>query len=79
MPTAWHNKILGAPILCLLIGATSALAADWPQFMGPDGNGVSSEKGLARAWPDGGPHVLWRTTLGAGYGGAAIRGGKVYQ
>ena len=52
--------------------------ADWPQFMGPDGNGVSSEKGLARAWPDGGPRVLWRTTLGAGYGGAAIRGGKVY-
>ena len=63
--------------ILLAVGA-GVNGADWPQFMGPDGTGVSSEKGLARAWPDGGPRVLWRTPLGAGYGGAAIRGGKVY-
>jgi outer membrane protein assembly factor BamB len=58
--------------------ATSSVSADWPQFMGPNGNGISSEKGLARSWPADGPKVLWTVPLGPGYGGAAIRKGKVY-
>jgi outer membrane protein assembly factor BamB len=55
-----------------------AAAADWPQFMGPNGDGTSAEKGLARSWPADGPQVLWTVALGPGYGGAAIRGGHVY-
>ena len=46
--------------------------------MGPDGNGTSVEKGLARSWPETGPKVLWTVPLGPGYGGAAIRDGEVY-
>jgi len=53
-------------------------ASDWVQFMGPNGDGTSGEKGLARAWPAGGPKVLWTVPLGPGYGGAAIRDGSVY-
>jgi outer membrane protein assembly factor BamB len=53
-------------------------AADWPQFRGPKGEGTSAEKGLARAWPAGGPKVLWTVPLGPGYGGAAIWEGSVY-
>jgi outer membrane protein assembly factor BamB len=58
--------------------AWSLLAADWPQFMGPNGDGTSLEKGLACAWPAGGPKVLWTVPMGPGYGGAAIRDGSVY-
>jgi hypothetical protein len=47
-------RVLG---LGLLAGVVSA--ADWPCYMGPDRNGSSPEKGLARAWPAGGPRVLW--------------------
>lgn len=59
-----------------LVGA--AFAGDWPQFMGPTGDGVSPEKGLLRTFPPEGPRVLWRVAMGPGYGGAAVFQGKVY-
>jgi outer membrane protein assembly factor BamB len=34
--------------------------------------------GLARAWPPGGPKVLWKVPVGEGYGGAAIHGDSVF-
>ena len=52
--------------------------ADWPQFRGPNQDGVSPEKGLLRSWPPGGPTVLWREPLGVGFGGPSVRDGKVY-
>lgn len=58
--------------------AALTLRADWPQFMGPKGDGNSPEKGLRRSWPEGGPKVLWQMPLGKGYGGAAVRDGQVY-
>jgi len=65
-------------LLIVLALAAAAPAADWPQFLGPDRNSVSAEKGLLRAWPEGGPKVLWTLPVGKGYGGAAIRDAKVY-
>lgn len=52
--------------------------ADWPQYLGPNRNAISSETGLLRSWPEGGPKVLWTFPLGAGFGSAAISEGKVY-
>ncbi len=61
-------------VLCLsFVGS-----ADWPQFQGPDRNGISTETGLARTWPEGGPKVLWSCAVGAGYGSPSIRDGEVY-
>ena len=57
---------------------SNAAASEWPQFLGPDRNGVSSEKGLARKWPDNGLKELWSVDLGQGFGGAAIKDGKVF-
>lgn len=53
-------------------------ASDWPQYLGPDRNGVSAEKGLLKSWPAEGPKVLWTVPLGEGFGGPAISDGKVY-
>ena len=58
--------------------AAVAFGEEWPQFLGPNRNGVSPEKGLLRTWPASGPKVLWTIDVGPGYGGAAIRDGKVY-
>jgi outer membrane protein assembly factor BamB len=55
-----------------------APAADWPQFRGPNRDGISAETGLLRAWPAGGPKVLWSTAVGQGYAAAAIHSGRVY-
>jgi len=63
----------------LLLAAAVPLAwADWPQFQGPDRNGISSETGLAQKWPAGGPKVLWTLRLGPGFASPAIKDGKVY-
>jgi outer membrane protein assembly factor BamB len=65
-------------LLLVLEAVSSAGGTDWPQFMGPNGDGSSLEKGLLRVWPNGGPKVVWTVPLGKGFGGAAIRDGKVY-
>jgi outer membrane protein assembly factor BamB len=61
-----------------LLASTAATAADWPQFRGPNRDGVSLETGLLRSWPQGGPKVLWSTPVGQGYAAAAIVAGRVY-
>ena len=43
--------------------------ADWPQWQGPDRNGLSKETGLLQQWPPAGPPAVWSISgLGAGYG-----------
>ena len=64
-----------AIVLCFLAGGATG---DWPQFRGPNQDGISPEKGLLSTWPEGGPKVLWTVPLGAGFGGPAIRDGEVY-
>jgi outer membrane protein assembly factor BamB len=57
----------------------AAQGSDWPQFRGPDRNGISKEMGLFRKWPAGGPKVLWSVPVTQGYAAAAIVGGRVYH
>lgn len=52
-------------------------AAEWPQFLGPQRNGISAETGLLQTWPAAGPKELWRTTGGPGMSGLAISRGHV--
>lgn len=68
---------VGAAILVLLL-ANLVYASDWPQYLGPNRNAVSDEKGLMRSWPANGPKVLWTIPLGEGFGGPAVSEGKVY-
>lgn len=58
----------------LLFGVwCSALAADWPQFLGPRANGTSAETDLLDAWPTNGPPLLWEKTIGTGYSAPSVR------
>lgn len=53
--------------------------AHWPQFRGPNRNGVSPEMGLLKQWPRGGPKLLWKTKgAGRGYSSLAIADGRIY-
>jgi outer membrane protein assembly factor BamB len=71
-----------AAIVGALIVATVSLHAqsfDWPQWGGPDRNGVSKETGLLKQWPRSGPTVAWSAAmLGAGYGSVAVAGDRVF-
>ncbi|HMP04225.1 MAG TPA: pyrrolo-quinoline quinone, partial [Gemmatales bacterium] len=50
-------------------------AADWPQWMGPQRDGIWRETGLVASFPAEGPKVLWRQPVGIGYTGPAVADG----
>src|SRR5262245_43190305 len=59
--------------------ALAARGEDWPQFRGPQRDGASRETGLLRAWPPGGPRLLWTYAgAGVGYSGPAVVGDRLY-
>jgi outer membrane protein assembly factor BamB len=63
----------------LMLVTGVALAADWPQFRGPDRDGVSKETGLLRQWPKEGPKLAWKVTgLGAGFSGVSVVGNLLF-
>ncbi|MBA7614501.1 Outer membrane protein assembly factor BamB [subsurface metagenome] len=58
---------------------STAGAADWPQWRGPNRDGVCTETGLLKSWPEGGPKLLWELTgLGKGFSSLAIVDGRFY-
>ncbi|HUU11318.1 MAG TPA: PQQ-binding-like beta-propeller repeat protein [Phycisphaerae bacterium] len=60
-------------------GKPADLPGSWPRFRGANFDGISTESvPLARAWPDGGPKVLWSVPVGIGYAGPAVDKGRVY-
>ncbi len=52
-------------------------AGDWPQFLGPNRNGISTEKALLEQLPAGGPKEVWRVDGGVGMSGLAISRGRL--
>jgi outer membrane protein assembly factor BamB len=73
------SSVCALGVLALLGAATTTRAADWPQWRGPDRNGLSKETGLLKTWPTDGPKVVWKASgLGEGHATPATAGGKVY-
>src|SRR5579863_6956650 len=63
----------------LLLLALGLRGADWPQWRGPNRDGISAETGLLPLWPQKGPAVVWNTSgLGVGYSSLAIVNGRIY-
>jgi outer membrane protein assembly factor BamB len=58
--------------------APHARAADWPNFRGPNHNGISAETGLNASFGPGGPRRLWAANVGQGFSGIAVSGGRAY-
>lgn len=64
-------------LVCLFI-ASGADADDWPNYRGPNRDGISQETGWSTAWPAEGPKVLWRASIGTGFASMAVADGRVY-
>jgi outer membrane protein assembly factor BamB len=75
-PSIPKNLIIAALVAACLNLSTSA--DDWPQWFGPNRDGVWRETGIIDRFPTNGPAVKWRTKIGAGYSGPAVSEGKVY-
>jgi len=56
-----------------------AQSTDWPQWRGPNRDGISKETGLLKSWPANGPALLWKAKgAGNGYSSFAVANGKLY-
>lgn len=71
--------------LCLALFAGTTLffntliAADWPQWRGPQRDGHSAETGLLKEWPKEGPKLLWQAKeIGEGYSTPSVVGDHLY-
>jgi outer membrane protein assembly factor BamB len=72
---------LPAAVFCsiILFVAGRASAEDWPQWRGPNRDGISKETGLLKKWPEGGPKLLWQVSdAGEGYSAPAVAGERLY-
>jgi outer membrane protein assembly factor BamB len=65
---------------CLIAGGL-VMAADssgWPQFRGPQRDGTSAESELAKSWPESGPPVVWKKSIGDGFSEVVVADGRVF-
>jgi outer membrane protein assembly factor BamB len=59
-----QSKILIPLVVLLFVSVVNVCAQDWPQYLGPDRNGVSAQKGILRSWLQKGPEVQWTVDVG---------------
>ena len=72
------KKIL--PVLSLCAFCFPGLqAADWPLFRGAARDDISTETGLLKTWPEGGPALAWKASgIGGGFSGVSVSEGRVF-
>lgn len=64
-------------IVALVLPVAGIHADDWPQWRGPERDGVWRETGIVKELPEA-LSVKWRTPIGHGYAGPAVVGDRVY-
>jgi outer membrane protein assembly factor BamB len=65
--------------LFLSINIVAQTAGDWPQWRGPNRDGISKETGLLKQWPADGPPLVWKAAgAGRGYSTMSIANGRIY-
>ncbi len=74
-----RSLVTRAVLVLLSLPASATLAADWPQWRGPDRTNVSKEAGLLDEWPKDGPPLAWKAAgLGDGVVPVSVAGGRVF-
>jgi outer membrane protein assembly factor BamB len=73
---AWMRAV--SLLSALVLSCPPVRADDWPQWLGPQRDGIWRETGIVERFPEGGPKIRWRTKIGAGYTGPAVADGRVY-
>lgn len=64
-------------IVTALLTTPMAQAADWPNFRGPNHDGICTEKGILAEFKEP-PKVVWERQIGSAFSSFAVVGGKVY-
>jgi outer membrane protein assembly factor BamB len=61
----------------LALAGAALVAADWPEYRGPNRDGVSTETGLPERWSPAGENLAWRAPYG-GRSGPIVVGNRLY-
>ena len=69
-------KLIPRVTTILFLTATAALAADWPQLLGTNQDGISPEK--ISVWPPAGLKLAWKVPNCSGWGSFVISGNKAF-
>jgi outer membrane protein assembly factor BamB len=56
---------------------SSSATLGWPNLFGPSFNSISTEQGINPVWPETGPRVVWRASVGEGYSSPVAEGNDV--
>jgi outer membrane protein assembly factor BamB len=65
-------------VIAGLVFQIQVLAAEWPQWRGPQRDGVWRETGIVKTLDGLESRVLWRVSIANGYSGPTVAGGRVY-
>lgn len=66
-----------ALLLALLLGLPAS-ATDWPNWLGPNRDGTTTDEGFDPAFAKGGAEIKWNTDIGVGFTGVTIADGLAY-
>lgn len=58
---------------------TRKTGSDWPRFLGPTGDSVSTETGILTNWPKEGLRIVWQKKVEVGYGMPGISNGRLFH
>jgi hypothetical protein len=65
-------------LLSLFIFSNELLSADWPQWRGPNRDGIWNESGIISEFNSPKLEPVWSSPIGAGYSGPTISDNRVY-
>jgi outer membrane protein assembly factor BamB len=63
--------------ISLLLSTSSSLAQDYPQFLGPTRNAITTTSQPLQPFPPTGPKQLWKKEIGHGFSSPVIAEGKL--
>jgi outer membrane protein assembly factor BamB len=72
------KTLLAAALALPLLPSATLRAEDWPQWRGPNRDGVYGETGLLQSFPAEGLKLRWRVPVGWGFSSPAVAEGRVY-
>jgi outer membrane protein assembly factor BamB len=76
----WGKGLVSAlaGVMAGVIGlGINAWAGDWPNYRGPDYNGISKETSWRSTWAES-PKVIWKASLGIGFSSVTVSAGRVF-
>ncbi len=71
-------KISASFLLVLSMVTSWGIAEDWPQWRGPQANGMWTEQGIVTSFAQPQLPIKWRMPIGPGYNGPTVADGRVY-